>query len=59
MHREARNGMTDEVYIAEYRKLASEYSGNQTSMGDYLVAIQKLKEQYLKGKSSAALPVVP
>ena len=64
--------MTDEVYIAEYRKLANEYSGNQTSMGkfkgvddaltsmgDYLVAIQTLKERYLKGKSSAALPVVP
>lgn len=51
--------MTDEAYIAEYQKLASQYSNNQTSMGDYLNAIQKLKDQYLKGKSNAALPVVP
>ena len=51
--------MTDETYIAAYQKLSSQYSNNQTSMGDYLLAVQKLKEQYLKGKSNTALPVVP
>ena len=51
--------MTDEAYITAYQKLANQYSNNQTSMGDYLASIQKLKDQYLKGKSNAALPVVP
>ncbi len=51
--------MTDEVYIAAYQKLSSQYQNNQTSMGDHLAAVQKLKDQYLKGRSGAALPVVP
>ncbi len=51
--------MTDAAYITAYQKLASQYSNNQSSMGDYLVAIQTLKEQYFKGRTSAALPVVP
>lgn len=51
--------MTDEAYITAYQKLASQYENNQTSMGDYLAATQKLKDQYLKGRSSAVLPLVP
>jgi hypothetical protein len=51
--------MTDAAYIAAYQKLAGQYQSNQTSMGDYLAAIQGLKEQYLKGRSNPALPVVP
>jgi hypothetical protein len=59
MQTETRNRMTDEVYIAAYQKLASQYENNQSSMGDHLAAIQKLKEQYLKGRDAASLPVVP
>ncbi len=51
--------MTDTAYITAYQKLASQYHNNQSSMGDYLAAVQALKEQYLKGRSSAALPIVP
>ena len=51
--------MTDDAYIAAYQKLASQYNNNQTGMGDYLASIQKLKEQFLKGRAGAALPVVP
>ena len=51
--------MTDQAYIAAYQKLSRDYQNNQTSMEDYLAAVQKLKEQYLKGKSGAPLPVVP
>jgi hypothetical protein len=59
MQTETRNLMTDEAYIAAYQKLASQYDNNQSSMGDHLAAIQKLKEQYLKGRAAATLPVVP
>ena len=51
--------MTDQAYVAAYQKLASDYANNQMSMGEFLLAVQKLKDQYLKGKSDAALPVVP
>jgi hypothetical protein len=51
--------MTDQAYIAAYQKLASQYHDNQSSMGDYLTAVQQLKDQYLKGRSGAVLPVVP
>lgn len=52
--------MTDNAYISAYQKLASQYDSNQTSMSEFLTAVQKLKEEYLKGRnSSAALPVVP
>jgi hypothetical protein len=51
--------MTDEAYIAAYQKLTREYQDNQLSMEDYLTAVEKLKAEYLKGKTGAALPVVP
>lgn len=51
--------MTDQAYIAAYQKLTREYQDNRLSMEDYLTAVQKLKEEYLKGKTGAALPVVP
>jgi hypothetical protein len=51
--------MTDEAYISAYQKLANQYSNNQSSMGDYLAAVQQLKERYLKGRTGTALPVVP
>jgi hypothetical protein len=51
--------MTDEAYITAYQKLASQYDNNQSNMGDHLASIQKLKEQYLKGRAAATLPVVP
>ena len=51
--------MTDEAYIDAYRKLTSQYQDNRSSMEDYLAAIQKLKEEYLKGRAGVALPVVP
>ena len=51
--------MTDEAYIAAYQKLSTQYDNNQTSRGGHPAAVQKLKDQYLKGRNSAALPVVP
>jgi hypothetical protein len=51
--------VTDKTYIAAYQKLLGEYNNNQSSMGEYLAAVQKLKEQYLKERGGAALPVVP
>ena len=52
--------MTDEAYVSAYQQLASQYNNNQTSMSEYLAAMQKLKDQYLKDRSSStALPVVP
>ena len=56
---ETRKLMTEEAYIAAYRKLTALYDNNQSSMGDHLAAMQKLKAQYLEGRSSATLPVVP
>jgi len=50
--------LTDEAYIAAYKKLASEYDDNQLSMQEYLSALEALKVRYLKGRSSTALPVV-
>jgi len=52
--------MTEEAYVSAYQQLASQYNNNQTSMSEYLAAMQKLKDQYLKGRSSStALPVIP
>jgi hypothetical protein len=52
--------MTEEAYVSAYQQLASQYNNNQTSMSEYLTAVQKLKDQYLKGRNSnTALPVVP
>jgi hypothetical protein len=51
--------MNEPEYIAAYRKIADNYENNQTTMEDYLEAIRKLKETFLKGKTGTALPVVP
>jgi len=51
--------MNEPEYIAAYRKIADNYENNQTSMEDYLEAMRKLKETFLKGRTGTALPVVP
>ena len=51
--------MNEPEYIAAYQKIADKYENNQTSMEEYLEAMRKLKETFLKGKTGAALPVVP
>jgi len=51
--------MTDAAYIAAYQKLTREYQDNRLSMEEYLPALEKLKAEYLKGRTGAALPVVP
>ena len=51
--------MTDQAYISVYQKLTREYQDNRLSMEDYLIAVEKLKAEYLKGRTGAALPVVP
>jgi len=51
--------MTGQAYIAAHQKLSSQYNDNQSSMEEFLTALQSLKEQYLKGKTTTALPVVP
>jgi hypothetical protein len=51
--------MTDKEYIASYQKIADRYENNQTTMEDYLEAMRKLKEAFLKGKTGTVLPVVP
>lgn len=51
--------MTDPEYLAAYKKIADKYENNQSSMEDYLEAMRKLKEKYLKDRAGAALPVVP
>ena len=40
--------MTDQAYIDTYRKLADKYESNQSSMEEYIEAMNKLKENYLK-----------
>ena len=51
--------VTNEAYIAAYQKLTREFQDNRLSMEEYLTALQKLKAEYLKGRTGAALPVVP
>jgi hypothetical protein len=51
--------MNDDAYISSYQKIAAKYENNQTTMEDYLDAIKKLKESYLKGKTNLTLPVIP
>ena len=51
--------MTDQAYIAAYQKLSNQYNDNQSNMEEYLAGIEALKQQYLKGRTSSALPVVP
>jgi len=51
--------MTDQAYIAAYQKIADKYENNQSTMEDYLEAMKKLKESYLKGRAETTLPVVP
>ena len=51
--------MTEQAYIAAYQKIAGKYENNQSTMEDYLEAMKKLKETYLKGRAGTPLPVVP
>ncbi len=51
--------MTDQDYIAAYQKIAGKYENNQSTMEDYLEAMRKLKEKFLKETPGAALPAVP
>jgi len=50
--------LTDQAYIAAYKKLAGQYEDNQLSMQDYLSALQELKARYLRGRPQATVPVV-
>ncbi|MDH5535503.1 MAG: hypothetical protein OEZ08_08040 [Betaproteobacteria bacterium] len=50
--------MTDQAYIAAYKRLSSQYDDNQLSIEEYLTAIQQIKAQYLKGKTTTVVPVV-
>jgi hypothetical protein len=51
--------MTDPEYIAAYQKIAGQYENNQSTMADYLEAMKKLKEKFLKDRPGGALPAVP
>jgi hypothetical protein len=51
--------MTDQDYIAAYQKIAGKYENNQSTMEDYLEAMKKLKEKFLKEKPGTAFPAVP
>jgi hypothetical protein len=51
--------MTDQAYIAAYQKLSGQYEDNQSSMGDYLAAVEKLKAQYVAGRADVVPPIVP
>lgn len=51
--------MTDQDYIAAYQKIAGKYENNQSTMEDYLEAIKKLKEKFLKDNAAGVLPVIP
>jgi hypothetical protein len=54
-----RKNMTDQDYIAAYQKIAGKYENNQSTMEDYLEAMKKLKEKFLKDNTTGVLPVVP
>lgn len=51
--------MTDQAYIAAYQALIDQYFSNQASMEEHLVAVQALKDNYLKTRAGAELPVLP
>jgi len=51
--------MTDHEYITAYQKIAGKYENNQSTMEDYLEAMKKLKEKFLKEKPGTAFPSVP
>jgi hypothetical protein len=51
--------MTEQAYVAAYQKIAGKYENNQSTMEDYLEAMKKLKETYLKGRTETTLPAVP
>lgn len=51
--------MTDQAYIAAYQKLSGQFNDNQSSMEDYLSGIEKLKAQYVAGRTDAVPPIVP
>ena len=53
-----KTALTDQAYIAAYKKLANEYDDNQLSMQEYLSALETLKARYLKGRPNASVPVV-
>jgi hypothetical protein len=53
------NRYTKDTIMNEPEYIAGRYVNNQTSMEDYLEAMRKLKETFLKGKTGTALPVVP
>lgn len=50
--------MTDRDYTDRYKKIADQYENNQSSMGDYLEAMRKLKEKFLKEQPGAPLPAI-
>jgi len=58
-HRAQGQLMTDQDYIAAYQKIAGKYENNQSTMEDYLEAMKKLKEKFLKDKPGTTLPAVP
>ena len=45
--------------MVEKARSADKYENNQSSMEDYLEAMRKLKENFLKDKTDKALPVAP
>lgn len=51
--------MTDQAYIAAYQALIEQYFSQQATMEEHLVAVQALKDKYLKTRAGATLPVVP
>jgi len=51
-------GLTEQAYVAAYKKLAGQYEDNQLSMPEYLSALQELKARYLKGRPNATVPAV-
>lgn len=50
--------LTEQAYVAAYKKLAGQYEDNQLSMPEYLSALQELKARYLKGRPNATVPAV-
>ena len=51
--------MTDKAYVSAYKALIALYFENQVTMDEHLVAVQKLKDGYLEGRTGARLPDVP
>ena len=51
--------VTELAYIAAYRSLIDQYFDQRATMEEHLVAVQALKDEYLKGRASSELPAVP